>query len=141
MRIKKGAVVVAALLIMLAVAFYWFFKPVASIVGSKPDIVIGATELWQSFDKDEQSANTNFTGKIIKTTGVVAGMEMTDENILTVMLQPDSSAGFVTCVFGRGSAAYKDRIAIGKVVVIKGLCAGFLFPDVQLHQCSIVSKQ
>lgn len=127
-------IIIIAILISAGIGAYLYNKKVPGLEGKKPDIVITADELFDSFETDESAATFKFEDKIIEVSGEVLRIRETEYGIVIVLKADNSMTGGVNCSFREMP---KD-IEEGQLIAIKGLCQGFLM-DVVLNNCVIVN--
>lgn len=120
------------LLIMAGWGYYLYNKPRIGVEDKRPDITIAATDLYNQYNSNETAANDNYLNKIISVSGIPDEVNRTDSTY-TILLKGDTDMGGVSCsLFDNKTPA----ITKGKLVTIKGKCAGFLM-DVALTDCVI----
>lgn len=133
---KKSIVIILFLLVLAAVAvyFYTFQKPARTAASEDPVFTVSVNELTSEFEKDENAANTKYLNKVIKVHGTVANVAESENDVSVTLKEPNSVAG-VTCSFEKKSID-KSQIKPGQKVYIKGICSGFLM-DVVLNKCAL----
>jgi hypothetical protein len=126
------------LIVGLVVAFgtwkYVFRKAETSVKSEKAEVEITATELLKSFEVNEDSANARFLNKIILVEGTVAEVKSDTSGYSIYLKEPESVSG-VLCGFNK-EVKIEKQIKPGDVVIIKGICNGYLM-DVVLNKCCI----
>ncbi|HJX71563.1 MAG TPA: hypothetical protein VJ346_06415 [Bacteroidales bacterium] len=136
---RKGLIIILAIFLAVfgAILIYlWVFKKTdLSVNLKKADFKISAGELLQSFENDEESANTTFVNKVIIVTGLVDDVSE-DSSIITVYLKDKDAISGVLCSFDK-SVMSVNKISKGKEISIKGICSGYLL-DVVLNKCSLM---
>jgi len=134
------------ILILLAIALvggilavmYTFRKTAVSVGSKKAEVEIQATGLLEAFETDEVKANEMYLGKIVSVTGTVESVSE-DSVGISVYLKEDADFAGVICSFDK-SADDVTNVNKGNVVVIKGICTGYLM-DVVMNRCALVSRQ
>ncbi len=96
MRKKYILIAVLVWVLLIALGFYFYNKPHSNAANEKTDVVINAPELFQEFQRDETSANSQFVDKVIEVKGTV--MEVQHSGIRTsLQLDAGNAAGGVNC--------------------------------------------
>ena len=120
-----------------AIGIYMWNKPHAKVEDAK-GIQISATQLFNEYSLNEQSANDKFLSKdhdkAIEVTGVVAETEKNMDGGLMVILETSDPTAGVQC-------ALRDQnvsVAKGSQLNIKGYCSGSGITGVSLTDCIIV---
>lgn len=135
---RKKVILSVILILMLTIAwgFYLYFKPRASIVGTKADISIPATSLYSEFETIEDSATKKYTDKILEINGSIQELIKTDTT-LNIILNGGMLGG-INCNMYRPN---NETLALkkGDSILIKGRCSGFL-SDVILVDAVLVKS-
>ncbi|NNE30413.1 MAG: hypothetical protein HKN16_12315 [Saprospiraceae bacterium] len=125
------------LLILLAVAgvFYFFVwdKPHKDMGSARSDSAISANALYQAFDSDETTAQSQYLDKVVEVTGKIRSYEMNTE-VQKVILETGDILGGVACELDDLVAPKRTSFQVGEQVTFKGLCTGKLL-DVVLVRC------
>lgn len=134
---KKKIFLALGLMILGAAAFgfYLFNKPHQSISGSEPDFKMESAAIIGEYEKDENSANKKFNGKVVEVTGIVSEKTKDEQGKLNITLQGEDIAG-IGCVFEPAAQANAAKISEGQKVTIKGVCTGILM-DVVMVDCVV----
>ncbi len=136
---KKVLIVISTVMIVVLgtiLIYLWTFRKAdLSVSSKKADFEISAAELLESYESDEESANAAYLDKIIIVTGLVDHI-YEDSLSVTVYLKNEDSFSGVLCSFDK-SVISTNRPPLGKEVIIKGICSGYLL-DVVLNKCSFV---
>lgn len=142
-KIKLQKTHAAALLLVLVVALggilaglYMYNRQEKDLQKVKPDFIMTAVELQNSFEADEDAANRDYTNKIIEVTGEVESVKPGEGGTLIVTLKSGNPLSGVSCTFGEISAG--PEFVVGDMVTIRGQCSGFLM-DVLMNNCSVVN--
>ena len=107
------------------------------IESARPEITIGAAQLYTEYSNNEVLADKNYKGKILQVAGVIKdiGTGLTDNQIY-IILSSGNAFESVQCTF---SQDYKNRISQmtkGQYVTIVGECTG-KFIGVQMAHCRV----
>jgi DNA/RNA endonuclease YhcR with UshA esterase domain len=125
----------AVCLLILAAAFYWYQKPRAGLMNTKPDYSMEAKELYTAFQQNEQKANSRFIEKVILVKGTVDDVQAADSTI-NILLSGSNGMGGVNCSVSKDNNTLPALPLKGTVIQIKGRCVGFLM-DVNLTDAVI----
>lgn len=131
MRKKRriiSVIIVFIVLVCSGYAFYIWNKP-ARDVSREKGIEITAAAIYDSFSRNERSANTHFLNKAIQVTGKVADVKKNQAGQTVVYLQSGDSVFGVNCTFKQ----YPGAIKKGSIITFKGVCTGYL-SDVILNE-------
>ena len=134
---RKRILVFAGVILCLtaiAIGYHLYNMPRTTTVDTRADKKVTATELYDAFVKDEQTANTQYANKVLEITGAVRDVQKSG-NELSVLLSGGGSEGGVNCTLVQDVPAPR----IGAMVHIKGLCTGFLM-DVSIIDATIVNQ-
>src|SRR5437868_6274057 len=113
--------IVLLLLILAATAFYWYQKPRTSLANIKPDYTISATDLYKSFEQDENKANQQFLKKVILVTGTVDNVQVTDSTV-SLLLSSGNSMGGINCSVTKSKNTEQTIPTKGATARVKGRC-------------------
>ena len=127
--------IILSIVIIGALVFYFFNKPVDDLSSAEAEFSISAEGIFDSFSNNEAEANQKYLDKIIEVEGDIK--EIVDSNgEWVVVLKSNDPIFGVSCKL---SGNQKNLPKVNQRVKIKGLCAGFL-SDVILTRCSIVKS-
>lgn len=121
-------------LVVAAIAYYMYNKPVESLEKKKAEISVSAAELLTAYETDEDSANDKYLGKVVEVSGRVT--DVTNEDGKNkIHLDTGNPISAVICELEDG----KDMAGVkaGVEAKVKGLCSGYL-SDVILVQSTVV---
>ena len=127
MRNKKRIIFTILAIIILAgagTAVYLWNKPRRDVTKEK-GIQITAVAIFDSFSKNEQSANTQFLNQAIEVTGTVSDVA----GNTVVYLKSDDPIYGVNCTFKQDPGI----ITKGSTITFKGICTGYL-SDVVINE-------
>ena len=135
----KRIVITGLLVLSIAtlLGLYLYHKPATGIKSKTAVVDMAVDELLYSYNQNESQANAQFLGKVISVHGKVAGKEMDDKGNISILLTASNQSGFVNCLLDNGQKKEADGIASTDSVQVKGVCVGYLFPDVQMNQCLV----
>ncbi len=131
----KRIIIFALIIGVLAIIGVWqysFRSAKDSVKSLKTDVELTADKLLLDFETDENNANTLYLNKVLSVTGKVTEIS-NSETGYSVYLKSDDSMTGILCGFSKHSFETYS-IEVGDIVVVKGLCTGFLF-DVVLNKC------
>jgi len=141
-------VIFLIVMIVLAGAAWYAYKEYnrknKNLAKVDPEISISAPALLEAFEKDFNSANKQYSGKILAVNGIIKSIEKEDDEA-TVILGDAGNMSSVRCsmdtTYAMKIASYKE----GQPITITGACTGFnkdelLGSDVILNRCVINSK-
>lgn len=124
---------IIAIIIGALIGFYLYNKPHENMEKAKPDIEIGASELFSAFETDELAANEKYLDKVVAVTGVVREVKE-DEGVISIVLETEDMMFGVVCQLDELSENGRTVFEVGESVTFKGLCTGSLM-DVVLVRC------
>lgn len=135
---RKKIIISIVLILMLTIGwgFYLYFKPRASIVGTKADVSLPAASLYTEFESAEDSATKKYTDKILEINGSIQELIKTDTT-LNIILNGGMLGG-INCNMYRPNSETMS-LKKGDSVLIKGRCTGFL-ADVILVDAVLVKS-
>jgi len=128
----------AIVLIGVIIGVYFFTLGQKDLANAKADYALTARELYADFEKDEDAATQKYVDKILEVSGPVYQVDMNTDSTLNVVLMNQEDFGGVSCSFNTLKDPSSIDISKGDMVVIRGICAGYLLPDVLLNNCVIV---
>lgn len=129
---KKFLIGLALLLLIGAIGYFLYNKPVESSGDQRPDYALTAEALVDQYMLDEPLADSLYLGKILQVEGELLEVESGEFTVVT-LAGADLSNVRAQLVAGTNAAAYQDQ----KRITIKGKCAGTLL-DVTLTDCIII---
>ncbi len=129
---KKIFFGIALLLLIGAIGYYLYNKPVEGTSDRSPDFELTAVELVNQYTLDEQQADAMYLGKILQIEGELLEVETGDFTVVTLK-GVDISNVRAQLVAGADSESFKNQ----KRITIKGKCAGTLL-DVTLNDSIII---
>jgi len=136
---RKFTILLTGTLVLVIIAFFaWqrvFRESETSVALEKPEIIIDLPDLLDSFQMNEDSANSMFLGKVIQVSGEIYDITE-DSATYSVYLKGQNDLTGVMCVFNKPSSLPASAVA-GAKARIKGICSGYLL-DVILNKCAWV---
>lgn len=96
---------------------------------------VTAIELFDSYTNFEDSANKMYLGKVIKVSGVIAGIDFKD-NRYTVNFVTNGEMGTVVCEMDQKENEKAKLLKPGANISIAGFCNGINM-DVYLDRCKL----
>ena len=151
MNHRVRAIIIAAL---IAVALYavvmaaiygltQYEKPRENISEKKADVSINSEQLQQSFETNEQTANTDYLNKVIEVSGPVGNVSSNQQGAQVITLRKADKDVGVLCTMMKEESDKVKTIKAGQQVKLKGLCTGYngmdMMPgDVVLIDCTLV---
>jgi hypothetical protein len=125
------------LLVGLVWGLYVYNKPHRSAAQETASFTLDADSLFAEYQKDEQTADRRYLGKVVRVKGKLAEIRRdgpTEIWILSVQPGNASAGGGVNCQLFAGEGGSSPRPRPGDEVTVKGRCTGFLM-DVNLADC------
>lgn len=137
MRNKVKPLIIILILFVIGsftAAYIMWNKPQRK-VENEEGIKLTAAQLVRDYQSNEAEANKKYLDKALQVTGSVAAINNNQDGNATVTLASDDAFTGVFCTIKEKPA----NVAVGKTVVIKGICSGML-SDVRLREAVIVNK-
>jgi hypothetical protein len=121
----KWAIGILILVAIAAGGFAWwiFHKPHRNI-NTEIAVTIGTNDLLDAFKKNEKTASTKYTNKVLELTGIVKEASKNDAGNWVINIENSTQTGSITVAF----SALQDTIQAFDSIAYKGICAGY-FPD------------
>jgi polyisoprenoid-binding protein YceI len=121
----KWAIGILILVAIAAGGFAWwiFHKPHRNI-NTEIAVTIGTNDLLDAFKKNEKTASTEYTNKVLELTGIVKEASKNDAGNWVINIENSTQTGSITVAF----SALKDTIQAFDSIAYKGICAGY-FPE------------
>jgi hypothetical protein len=134
---RKRIIVFAGVILCLtamAIGYHLYNLPRTKAVDVPVDKKVTATELFGAFAKDEETANTQYTNKVLEISGAVRDVQKNGKE-LSILLSGGTSEGGVNCTLAEDIPAPR----IGSLLHVKGRCTGFLM-DVSVIDATIINE-
>ncbi|MDP4148554.1 MAG: hypothetical protein Q8927_04775 [Bacteroidota bacterium] len=125
------------LLVGLGWGFYLYNKPHQSAGQETASFTLDADSLFAEYQKDEQTADKRYLGKVVQVRGRLAEIQRSGASevwILSVKPGNAPAGGGVNCQLFAPTGNSSPRPKAGDEVTVKGRCTGFLM-DVNLADC------
>jgi polyisoprenoid-binding protein YceI len=121
----KWAIGILILVAIAAGGFAWwiFHKPHRNI-NTEIAVTIGTNDLLDAFKKNEKTASTKYTNKVLELTGIVKEASKNDAGNWVINIENSTQTGSITVAF----SALQDTIQAFDSIAYKGICAGY-FPE------------
>ena len=126
----------AIVIIGMGIAYYLFNKPVPDISKSKATYSISAHALLSEFEGDLNSATKKYVNEVLKITGKVQSVTITNESI-NIQLGEQGDFFGVNCSFPIEQQTDFKTIQNGDQIEVKGECQGYI-DDVIINNCILV---
>lgn len=142
MKIKYAIILVLVVIIVGAgIGLKMFFKPHADINKLKAEFKVEATQLMDEFQKEETTATTKYSEKILEISGkLVAKNKLPNGTDLLVL--EDEMQG-ISCqldsVWSSANQSAIQALETGNPVTIKGICKGSLM-EIKVSPAIVISK-
>lgn len=138
MNREKIIIVILIFAILGAFVGYKIYnKPHIDVAETLADISISANEILSEFAADETTANTKFLDKIVAVKGVISETRIEKEKGI-ITLKTNDDFGSILCHLSAKSTKKMDKLKVGKIVIVKGICTGYLM-DVILVKSEITN--
>jgi polyisoprenoid-binding protein YceI len=116
------------ILILVAIAAggfaWWIFHKPHRNINTEIAVTIGTNDLLDAFKKNEKTASTEYTNKVLELTGIVKEASKNDAGNWVINIENSTQTGSITVAF----SALKDTIQAFDSIAYKGICAGY-FPE------------
>ena len=133
-------IVLAGVLGVGGVTLYVFTKAPTEATKLKPDVIIDATEFFNTYEEDEEAANKIYLDKLVQVEGVVAEVFANNTGELNIILKEEGDFAGVSCSFIPAEQEKITKLETGDLVKVKGFCSGMLM-DVVLNRCVLVEEK
>jgi len=127
---RKYLIIFALIVVFLGagISLKMFFKPHADINKLKAEYTLDGSSLIDEFVKDENTATTKYSEKVLEITGALKAKSKM-ENGTDLLILEDEMQG-ISCQLDSSWASSNQSVIqsleIGKPVKIKGVCKGYL---------------
>ena len=131
--------VLLAVLVGGGIGLKMFFKPHADINKLEANFKVDAAKLLDEFQKDEASATTKYSEKVLEISGKLAAKSNL-ANGTNLLILEDEMQG-ISCqldsVWAAANQSTIQSLESGKLVTVKGVCKGFLM-EIKISPAVIV---
>lgn len=137
---NRGKIIIVILIFGILGAFVGYKiynKPHIDVAEKLADISISANEILSEFAADETTANTKFLDKIVAVKGVILETRIEKEKGI-ITLKTNDDFGSILCHLSAKSTKKMDKLKVGEIVIVKGICTGYLM-DVILVKSEITN--
>jgi hypothetical protein len=131
-----GIIVLFLLAIGAGYGWYLFHKPHAGVSGITAVAHIKSAGLYDRFQKNEGTADSQYLGQVLEVEGPVSDVEKTDSTLSIILECGAGAGGGINCSMAGGPAGKIPLPAKGAILTVKGRCTGFLM-DVNMVDCVI----
>ncbi len=138
---KILAIIIVLGIIGGGVAYYYaFHKPHKNTFNLEAVKSFTASELFSTFENDEEKANKNFLGKILEVEGKIVDIKKFEGNY-EISLKDEMEG--ITCLVDSNYAIQQkkelENLKTGQIIKVKGQCNGFMM-GVKMDRCVLVIK-
>lgn len=116
-------------------ALYMYNKKHTDTAKTKPDYIVTSIALQKEFEDNETAASAKYINKIVEVSGIIASINHSENNSVSITLITGSDMSSVICTFT--ALPGSSEIKAGESITIRGECSGYLM-DVLLNNCSII---
>lgn len=119
----KRIIIVSVILIIAAAGLYgykMYQQKTPDVVNKKPDVAVSVKELLDAFSKDTTVARKQYVDKIVEVTGIIKRIDTTG----SVVMGDEGSTSEVTVGFDRRHMKDFEKMKVGSVAVVQGICSG-----------------
>lgn len=117
-------IIIVGIILIIAIAGLYAYKmyqqKTPDVVNKKPDVAVSAKDLLDAFSKDTAAARKQFVDKIVEVNGNVKRIDTTG----SIVLGEEGSTSEVTVGFDRRHMKDYEKLKIGSVAVVQGICSG-----------------
>jgi len=127
----KKFLTVALIFAIFAVALtvYFLTKEYKDTRNVKPDYTLTANELFQAFQKNDSSANKNYTEKILEINGIISAVEKAD-TVFNLKMTDSATGSFINFALQRDEILKENDIHAGDKITVRGSCSGAIYSEI-----------
>ncbi len=119
---------------------YLWNKPHLNVERATPAFVLTAEKLMLDFQDDENNAHTQYAGRVLQVSGVIAEIKPHEDHRMEIILETGDLMSRVSCTMQEKRDDLLERnLSKGDEITLKGLCSGILM-DIVLERCVIVTE-
>ncbi len=141
-------ILTGAMLVLVLFKYYLFDKPHMDVASEEAEYTLTASQLYNEFKSDEQSANKKYldktNGKVIMLTGSVSEININGLGEINLSINEKSmDTGYISCSLDSTEQEKVKRLEVGDKVTIKGQCLGYieLTDEVDLNKCILFDEE
>lgn len=141
MKGKKKYIALGIILLItvgLFIGFSLYNKPHVNIKTAKPDVIVTAQGLLESYQKDELLANANYVDKVVEVSGEIHEIKIENGNSI-IVLKDTNGISNIRCHMAPEENLKVLKLKKEGTITVKGVCTGYLL-DVIMVRCILVSK-
>ena len=112
------------LLGVLLFAYRMYNKPHTNVTESDAYEDLSAAQLFDMFDKNEDSAMTIFSDRVIQVSGTLLTKDFSNELEPQILLKTDNESGFIRCGFKPNELQILEQLKDSSNIKVKGICKG-----------------
>jgi hypothetical protein len=115
-------------------------KPHVNYAKAKPEYIVSASDLYNSFVTDRQTAEQKYNGKVVLLNGKLDNVDVTDSLVTGVFVFDQGMFGDegIRCSMLADNSDALKSVSRGSEVRIKGFLTGYNETDVIIEECSLV---
>lgn len=123
---KKIAILSISFVLLGVLLFVYrmFNKPHTNVKENKAEKVVSAEQLFDFFNRNEDSAMVIFSDQIIQVTGTLLTKDLSNELEPQITLKTNNTNGFIRCGFKPNELQNIEILEESSTVSIKGICKG-----------------
>lgn len=127
-RKKNIIFLILAILVIVAIAGYYFYNKGPVNIKAAAAIKTEATSLYQAFSKDSAGAKKMYWNNILEVSGIVKKVSKNQENQFVVLLQTNEAGAYINCTLEEAVGAPAEN----SQATLKGICTGMGMGDADL---------
>lgn len=127
MKKSTFKLIVVAFLILFVFTYNYIYKEHRDITLEKPQYLVSAQRLFDTYQKNNQEADSIYLNKTVQVSGLVTAVTE-NEIVINEM---------ITCYF---DSSIESKIQVSKNIIVKGRLIGYdnLLEEIKLDQCSTI---
>jgi hypothetical protein len=134
----RKAIMVFLLLIIIGATYGWYQynRKAPSTADRVAAATVSAVQMADEFEKDENKANTAYRDKVLEIRGKLAKVQKDSASVSVQLLT--NGMGLVNCELEKDQAEKANALKENDEITVKGVCNGYLLPDVIITRTVIV---
>ena len=136
----KIILLVTALIVIAAGAYFYVNRKTQSLTDSKTDFKISAVKFLEEYSSDQVLSDKKYLGKVIQVEGNLKEIERDDKGSLTFVLGDLTSMSSVRCSIDTTVVIDESAYPVGTAVSLKGECTGFNADDLGLGADIVLNR-